>query len=86
MAKQYLLEFKKIEESLPPVEENNIQMQVMKKKKCFEFSTYQALSVLSQVIHIACQLKLFINVVTVTWPEKFDFVLVPEHDVTCILT
>ena len=28
----------------------------------------------------------FIIVVVITWPEKFDFVLVPEHDVIGILT
>ena len=33
--------------------------------------------------HIASAL---IIVVIITWPEKFDFVLVPEHDVTGILT
>ena len=27
-----------------------------------------------------------IIVVIITWPEMFDFVLVPEHDVTGILT
>ena len=26
-----------------------------------------------------------IIVVIITWPEKFDFMLVPEHDVTGIL-
>ena len=31
-------------------------------------------------------LILFILVVIITWPEKFDFVVVPEHDVTGILT
>ena len=25
-------------------------------------------------------------VVIITWPEKFDFLLMPEHDVTGILT
>ena len=30
--------------------------------------------------------KNFIIVVIIAWPEKFDFVLVPEHDVTGILT
>ena len=29
---------------------------------------------------------LFIIVVTIAWPENFDFVLVPERDVTGILT
>ena len=29
---------------------------------------------------------LIIIVVIITWQEKFDFVLVPEHDVTGILT
>ena len=27
-----------------------------------------------------------IIVVIITWPEKFDFMLMPEHDVTGILT
>ena len=30
--------------------------------------------------------NLFIMVVIITWPEKFDFVLVSEHDVIGILT
>ena len=40
-------------------------------------------------IHETCHSIMFnfiIIVVIVTWPEKFDFVLVPEHDVTNILT
>ena len=32
-----------------------------------------------------CRCYLII-VVIITWPEKFDFVLVPEHGVTGILT
>ena len=31
-------------------------------------------------------IRVFIIVVMITWPEKFDLVLVPEHDVTGILT
>ena len=30
--------------------------------------------------------RFFFIVVIITWPQKFDFVLVPEHDVTGILT
>ena len=30
--------------------------------------------------------NLLIIIVIIMWPEKFDFVFVPEHDVTGILT